>query len=229
MYTKTRIQDKDTFINYAKEHTIPEIAREFGLDITYVKNYLGNHKIPHKWLDMWHGLSGSRLYTIYQGMMARCYNPKHSHYSSYGGRGIEVCALWKNDKKEFFSWAMSNGYADNLLVDRIDNNKGYSPENCRFVTVSENQNNRRCTRFYKGVPIGSIVNNSECNPLALDWNKVYKRLTGDNGRLKQWDIVKALSTPVTTLRGSHKILPVDKEAESKVKIGLVKYFPQVLK
>ena len=79
------------------------------------------------------------------------------------------------------------------------------------------------------MPIGNIVNNSECNPLALDWNTIYKRLTRDNGRLKPWDIVKALSTPVTTIRGSNKILSVDKEAESKVRIGLVKYFPQVLK
>ena len=229
MKNETLIKDKDTFISYAREHTIPDIAREFGLDLTYVKNYLGNHKIPHKRLDMWHGFSNHRLYTIYQGMMARCYNPKHVHYASYGGRDIEVCSLWKKDKKEFFSWAMNNGYDASLQIDRIDNNKGYSPENCRFVTATESQNNRRCTRLYKGIPIGDIVNNSECNPLALDWNKVYKRLTGDNGRLKQWDIVKALSTPVTTIRGSHKILPVDKEAESKVKIGLANYFPQVLK
>lgn len=225
----TRIKDKDTFISYAKGHTIPEIAREFELDNTYVKNYLGNHKIPHKRLDMWHGFSNHRLYTIYRGMITRCYNPKHPHYASYGGRGIKVCSLWKHNKKEFFSWAMNNGYADNLQIDRIDNDKGYYPENCRFVTSTENQNNRRCTRLYKGVPLGNIVNNSECNPLALAWNTIYKRLTGDNGRLKPWDIIKALSTPVTTVKGSHKILPVNKEAENKVKIGLVKHFPQVLK
>ena len=99
----TLIKDKDAFINYAKEHTIPDIAKEFGLDVTYVKNYVGNHKIPHKRLEMWHGFSNSRLYTIYQGMIARCYNPKHIHYATYGGRGIGVCSLWKNDKKEFFS------------------------------------------------------------------------------------------------------------------------------
>ena len=79
---------------------------------------------------------------------------------------------------------MNNGYADNLQIDRIDNNKGYYPENCSFVPPTENQNNRRCTRFYRGVPIGNIVDNSECNPLALDWNTIYKRLTRGNGRLK---------------------------------------------
>ena len=229
MGNETLIKDKDAFISYAKEHTIPDIAREFGLDITYVKNYVGNHKIPHAWLDMWHGFSNSRLYTVYRGMLARCYNPKHVHYDLYGGRGIKVCDLWKNDKKEFFSWAMNNGYSDELQIDRIDSNKDYSPENCRFVTNIQNQNNRRCTREFKGVAIGLIVNNKECNPLGLDWNKVYKRLTGDNGRLKSWDIVTALSTPVTTVRGSHKILPIDENAKEIVERGLTKHFPQVLK
>lgn len=228
MRNETLVKDKDAFISYAKEHTIPDIAREFGLDITYVKNYVGNHKIPHTRLERWHGLSNSRLYTVYRGMLARCYNPKHVHYDLYGGRGIKVCDLWKNDRKEFFSWAMNNGYSDELQIDRIDSNGDYSPENCRFVTKLQNQNNRRCTREFKGVAIGLIVSNKECNPLGLDWSKVYKRLTGDNGRLKTWDIVTALSTPVTTARGSHKILPIDEKAEKIVEKGLAKYFPQVL-
>lgn len=229
MNNTTLVKDKDAFISYAKDHTIPDIAREFGLDITYVKNYVGNHKIPHACLEMWHGYSNSRLYVVYRGMIARCYNPKHIHYDLYGGRGIKVCDLWKNDRKEFFSWAMNNGYADNLQIDRIDCNGDYSPDNCRFVSNVANQNNRRCTCTYKGVAIGLIVNNEECNPLQLDWNKVYKRLTGDNGRLRCWDIITALATPVTTVRGSHKVLPVDVEAKAQVEKGLKKYFPQVLK
>lgn len=229
MNNTTLVKDKDAFISYAKDHTIPDIAREFGLDVTYVKNYVGNHKIPHACLEMWHGFSNSRLYVVYRGMLARCYNSKHIHYDLYGGRGIKVCDLWKNDKKEFFSWAMNNGYADDLQLDRIDCNGDYSPDNCRFVSNTANQNNRRCTRTYKGVAIGLIVNNEECNPLHLDWNKVYKRLTGDNSRLKCWDIITALATPVTTVRGSHKILPVDVEAKSQIEKGLAKYFPQVLK
>lgn len=228
MRNKTLIKDKQAFIRYASEHTIPQIAEHFNLDVAYVKNYVGNHKIPHKKLDLWHGFSNSRLYTIYRGMLARCYNPKHMYYDLYGGRSIKVCELWKNAKKEFFDWAMVNGYSDDLQLDRIDCNGDYSPQNCRFVTNSQNQNNRRCTRLYKGIPIGLITSNVECNPLKLDWNKLYKRLTGDNGRLKCWGIVEALATPVTTIRGSHKILPIDKEAENIVKKGLAKYFPQVL-
>lgn len=228
MKHETLIKDKEAFTSFAKDHTIPDIAKEFGLDVTYVKNYVGNHKIPHAWLDMWHGFSNSRLYTIYRGMLARCYNAKHIHYALYGGRGIKVCEQWRKDKKEFFSWAMNNGYNDNLQIDRIDCNGDYSPDNCRFVTLIENQNNRRCTKLYKGVPIGLIVNNEQCNPLHLDWNKVYKRLTGDNGRVNKWEITKALSTPVTTVRGSHKILPTDEGVQKQVKEALAKYFPSVL-
>lgn len=228
MKNETLIKNRQDFVQYAQEHTIPEIAEHFSLPKEYVKNYVGNHKISHKKLDLWHGKSNSRIYKIYQGMLARCYNEKHIHYKDYGGRGIKVCEEWKKDKKLFFDWSEKNGYEDSLQIDRIDCSKDYSPENCRFVSSLENQNNRRCTRKYKGISIGLIVSNKECNPLGLDWNKVYKRLTGDNGRLRCWDIVEALSAPVTSIRGSHKILPIDALTEKKVKEGLAKYFPQVL-
>lgn len=225
----TLIKDKTAFISYAEGHNIREIAGHFNLSVSYVKNYVGNHKIPHKNLDLWHGKSYSRIYKIYCGMIARCYNSKHIYYKDYGGRGITVCNEWKKDKKAFFTWAENNGYADNLQIDRIDCDKNYCPENCRFVTSLVNQNNRRCTRMYKGIPIGLIANNKECNPLGLKETLLYKRLTGDNGRLKCWDIVTALSTPVTSIKGSHKILPVDKEIYNIVLMKLAKIYPMVLK
>lgn len=221
--TKTLIKNKDEFVDFAKEHTIPEIAENFGLDITYVKNYIGNHKIPHKNLDMWHGMSGKRLYTIYRGMIARCYNPNHIHYDLYGGRGITVCKEWKEDKKKFFSWAVDNGYSDELQLDRIDGDKGYEPSNCRFVSNLENQNNRRCTVKYEGIAVGIIANDKACNPLGLEEYIIYKRLTGDNGRLKKWDILTALATPKTNIKGSHKILPVREDLVDSIVEGLKKY------
>ena len=224
----TLVKDKAEFISYAEEHNIHEIAEHFNLSVSYVKNYVGNHKIPHKKLDIWHGFSNSRLYTIYSGMIARCYNTKHMHYDLYGGRGIRVCDLWKYNRQEFFKWAINNGYSDVLQLDRIDANSDYSPENCRFVTSLQNQNNRRCTKVYKGVPIGLIASNKECNPLSLKEYVLYKRLTGDNGRLRCWDIVTALATPVTNIKGSHKILPVDECAKNIIERGLAKTFPQVL-
>jgi hypothetical protein len=90
-----------------------------------------------------HGESGTRLYGIYYLMLNRCYNKNNVVFNNYGGRGISVCDEWKNDFMTFYNWAMVNGYSDNLEIDRIDNEGNYCPENCRWVTRSENMQNTR--------------------------------------------------------------------------------------
>jgi hypothetical protein len=89
------------------------------------------------------GLSSERLHGIWYGMKARCYNPGSSSYVTYGGRGIGICDEWREDYKAFREWALSHGYADDLSIDRIDNDKGYEPDNCRWVTMAEQQTNKR--------------------------------------------------------------------------------------
>jgi hypothetical protein len=86
--------------------------------------------------------NGTRLYTIWEGMFNRVYNPTHKNYKDYGGRGIVVCDEWKV-AKNFLDWAHANGYADNLEIDREDNDGNYCPENCRWVTHLQNCTNKR--------------------------------------------------------------------------------------
>ena len=78
-----------------------------------------------------------RLYTIWCGMRQRCSNPNREAYKLYGGKGVKLCDEW-NDYAAFKTWALENGYKDDLSIDRIDPRKDYCPENCRWLTRSEN-------------------------------------------------------------------------------------------
>lgn len=86
---------------------------------------------------------GDRLYTIWCGMKTRCYNPKNRSYRWYGARGITICEEWKKSFQAFKEWSLANGYTPTLTIDRIDNDRGYAPDNCRWATLLEQRHNQR--------------------------------------------------------------------------------------
>lgn len=90
-----------------------------------------------------HCMSKTRLYRTFKGMMSRCYREKDIHYPAYGARGITICDEWLNDRSKFFEWALENGYSDDLTIERIDNDKGYSPDNCTWITKEMQYKNKR--------------------------------------------------------------------------------------
>lgn len=130
-------------------------------------------------------------------MKDRCYNPHHVHYSDYGGRGIIICPDWKDNFQAFYDWAMSHGYSDNLSIDRIDDDKGYYPENCRWATALEQQNNTRFNRkiTYEGRTL-SVARWAD--ELGMPYTTLYGRLTAG------WDLEKALFCPVDKSKSSKK-------------------------
>ena len=93
----------------------------------------------------------TKLYQVWCMMKNRCQCPTSKYYKNYGGRGIKVCSEWQS-YEPFYEWAMSHGYKEGLSLDRIDNNNGYQPNNCRWADKVTQENNRRDNRFfeYKG-------------------------------------------------------------------------------
>ena len=115
---------------------------------------------------------GTQIYRTWVNIKTRCYNKNQKSYQHYGGRGITVCKEWRENFREFYDWAMANGYQEGLTIDRKDNDGNYEPSNCRWVTRKEQMNNYRgnhlvtidgethtITEWSKitGVPAGRIV------------------------------------------------------------------------
>jgi hypothetical protein len=90
------------------------------------------------------------IYSTWTDMKTRCNNPNSKSYKTYGEKGIKLCEKWEQDFLEFYDWAVSNGWENGLTIDRIDVNKGYSPDNCQWITKSENSKKRHIEHDSKG-------------------------------------------------------------------------------
>lgn len=116
-----------------------------------------------------------RLDIIHFNMIQRCTNPNSTYFPRYGGRGITVCHEWRT-RNNFKEWALSHGYRNDLTIDRIDNDKGYSPDNCRWVTPSQNCCNCSTTHFVTA--FGKRQSLMEWSrELNISYNTLKKRVT----------------------------------------------------
>lgn len=122
-----------------------------------------------------HGLSKTRLYTIYNDMKQRCYNKNSSEYNIYGGKGIKICDDWLLSFKNFYDWAILNGYDKTFSLDRIDGNKNYTPENCRWATRKTQAVNRKTTIFIEDDGV-KICLKDFCKKRNLKYKLVQSRL-----------------------------------------------------
>lgn len=94
-----------------------------------------------------HGLYAHRLFKTWHGMMRRCHCETHEAFEHYGGRGIVVCDEWRVSPAAFIDWCEASGWSEGMQIDRINNDLGYFPDNCRIVTPIENGNNKRNNRI----------------------------------------------------------------------------------
>lgn len=145
-----------------------------------------------------HGMSQHGLYSQYNAMMSRCYRPEFNQYKDYGGRGITVCDEWKSNFIHFAQWALRNGWVQGLTIERINNNEGYSPTNCKWATRVEQANNKRTNRrleaFGRTQTIAQWAKDRQYNTLDIPYHVLYDRVTKLG-----WSIKSALLSPVRPL------------------------------
>lgn len=176
-----RVEDKE----YKKRSVIQYLVQcECGKEFKVLGQSLTRTKVPTRMCkacsSTTHGLKLSRLYGVWANMKARCYNPKANNYKNYGKRGIRVCKEWKKDFKSFYEWAIKSGYKEGIkgeyTLERIDVNKNYCPENCTWVTITEQEQNKR--------------------------NSIRITYKGETKSLKEW--AKVIGIKEVTLRGRYQ-------------------------
>ena len=140
-----------------------------------------------------HGYHDHPIYFALSHIKQRCCNPKCAEYQNYGGRGITVCDEWLNNPKSFIDWSIQNGWRKGLTIDRIDNDKGYEPSNCRWVDMNVQENNKRNNHFleYKG---RRLTISQWSKEIGISRDSINYRI------LNGWTIEETLNTPVGSLR-----------------------------
>lgn len=134
-----------------------------------------------------HGGSGTPLYNVWKSMRQRCNNRKSHDYKWYGMDGVKICEEWE-DFASFRKWATENGYKSGLTIDRVDSKGPYSPENCRWITIQEQQKNKR--NVLKFLYLGDLYTvDTFCNKFGISKAMFYDR------KHKGWSLDQIATTP----------------------------------
>ena len=156
-----------------------------------------------------------RLYRLYRKILARCYDPKQSGYYNYGGKNIKLHLKWKTNYLACRDWSYNNGYSRDLSIDRIDNLKDYSPQNCRWVTQKEQMRNTSRNVKHKGecaLDASKRLGGTKhlvYNRIALGWSyeKAFTKHVGNRGR----DLNLPIETIISKINSGEKQLSVANE------------------
>lgn len=141
-----------------------------------------------------HGDRQTRLYSIWTNMKTRCENENCDSYKHYGAKGIKVCEEWSSSYESFKEWAIKNGYTDDLTIDRIDNNRGYYPDNCRWADSRTQSRNRD---YAWNITIDGITKHAKdwCEDYGVNYKTAYTRLS------RGWDEKYAVTVPAGGFKG----------------------------
>lgn len=144
-----------------------------------------------------HGKRNTRLYKIWVSMRNRCNNKNSSFYEDYGGRGVRVYPEWENDFMSFYDWSIKNGYSKELTIDRIDVNGNYEPDNCRWVDMRVQCNNRRNNH---------VLTYKEKTQTISEWERElgFKKDILQTRISNGWSIEKAIETPYENRKFKHE-------------------------
>lgn len=187
IYTKEIVRGKGQRPKYL---CVCDCGKEKLIDVSSVKRgadscgCFTSQKITNS--NRVHGMSRTKIHSIWKAMKQRCLNPKNQRYKDYGGRGISICNSWL-DFQNFYKDV--GDYPERMSLDRIDNNKGYSPENCRWATYTQNANNTRKSTSveYRGE---TKTLSEWCTLLGLNRTAMATRLS------YKWDVERMFNTPV---------------------------------
>lgn len=179
----------------------PKCLERFTLRCSKVKQ--NKTEFCHKCAVSTHSESRTRLYYCWTDMVKRCTNPSNEHFKNYGGKGITICSDWQ-EFLTFKAWATANGYSDELTLDRVNIDLGYSPENCRWVTRDIQAQNKRCIQTNNTSGFRGVVWNEQNSKWRATISVNSKRISLGLFKLAE-DAAKAYNDYVVENKLSHPL------------------------